>query len=195
MRFGCDRSRSTCVIAWRGASPLATAKPWPMVRTPRLAACSTPSTPSLSEATRCAWISPPNTSPISSSSSSRPTFRSAFLRFVSMPALLPRGSIPPWQGFYTRSITSGTEGTPQHYHMIPTHQDHVLGLQQVMTNQQPVELTPIQPRSEKAVDRPVTAPFAAPTRKPSHGHTTADREYRLDHSSQLAKCRRLNALA
>jgi hypothetical protein len=79
--------------------------------------------------------------------------------------------------------------------MIPTPQDHVISVQQVMTHQEPVELTPMQARIEKALDRAVTTPFAAPARQPSHGHATADREHRLDHASQLAKRRRLNALA
>jgi hypothetical protein len=35
-----------------------------------------------------------------------------------------------------------------HYDMIPTHQDDVIGIQQVVANQQPVELTPMQARIE-----------------------------------------------
>ena len=49
MSFGFDRSLSTCLIAWRGARPLATASPADGPNS-RLAACSTSSTPSLSEA-------------------------------------------------------------------------------------------------------------------------------------------------
>jgi hypothetical protein len=40
---------------------------------------------------RCAWISPPNTRPISSSSCSHSTSRSASLRGASMPSLRPSG--------------------------------------------------------------------------------------------------------
>jgi hypothetical protein len=39
--------------------------------------------------------------------------------------------------------------------MIPTHQDDIISVQQVMTNQQPVELTLTQGRIEQALDGPV----------------------------------------
>jgi hypothetical protein len=57
----------------------APAKPWPMARMPEVAACSTPSTPCVSDATRSAWISSPKMSSTNSSSCTRPTCRSGLL--------------------------------------------------------------------------------------------------------------------
>jgi hypothetical protein len=51
------------------------------------------------------------------------------------------------------------------------------------------------PEIEQALDRSVTAPFAAPAREPFHGHAAADGEHRLDHATQLAKGRGLGTLA
>ena len=79
--------------------------------------------------------------------------------------------------------------------MIPTHQGDLIAIPQVMANQEPVELKPVQGRIEQALDGSVTAPFAAPARQPFHGHATADREHRLDHASELATWGGRNTLA
>ena len=79
--------------------------------------------------------------------------------------------------------------------MIPTHQGDVIAIPQVMANQEPVELQPVQGRIEQALDGSLTAPFAAPARQPFHRHATADGEHRLDHAPQLAERSWLNILA
>ena len=82
-----------------------------------------------------------------------------------------------------------------HRHAIPTHQDDVIKIQQLMANNQPIILEPVQVGSEKTLDRPVAAPFIAPARQTSHGHVTADREHDLDQSPQLTRRRRLSGQA
>ena len=79
--------------------------------------------------------------------------------------------------------------------MIPTHQDAVMDSSQMVTHQQPMALPPLHARRAQALARAVTAPWATPTRQPLHGHAAADREHRLDHSSQLAQGRQRNTLA
>ena len=79
--------------------------------------------------------------------------------------------------------------------MSTTHQDDSIGVQQMMAYQEPLQVTPVHARIEKAVDRPVTAAFAAPARPSSHGDPTAHRPHRLDDPSQLTKRRRLSVLA
>jgi len=46
--------------------------------------------------------------------------------------------------------------------MITTHQDDIIGVQQMLAYQEPLQVAPVQARIEKALDRPVTAAFAAP---------------------------------
>jgi hypothetical protein len=79
--------------------------------------------------------------------------------------------------------------------MIPTHQDDIIGVQHMMANEEPVEMTPIQAGIEKTLDRPVTAAFAGPAGQASHGHPTAHGQHRLNHPTQLAQWGGLNALA
>jgi hypothetical protein len=43
--------------------------------------------------------------------------------------------------------------------MIPTHQSDLIAIPQVMANQEPVELQPVQGRIEPALDGSVTAPL------------------------------------
>ena len=70
--------------------------------------------------------------------------------------------------------------------MISAHQEDIIGVQQLLANQDEVELTPMNAGRKKTLDRPVTAAFAGPARQTSHGHTTAHRQHRLDHPTQLA---------
>jgi hypothetical protein len=79
--------------------------------------------------------------------------------------------------------------------MISTHQDDIIGVQHMMANEEPVEMTPVQAGSKKPLDCSVTTAFASPAGQASHGHPTAHGQHRLDHPTQLAQRGGLNALA
>src|SRR6266850_1907727 len=101
-------------MAWRGARPGATAHPCPIARTPRLAACRTPSTPAVREARRCAWTAPPKTSSMSPSRASRPHGLSCGLRPSGTRSLRRYAShLLNRRDSYMNSASCETEGMPQ----------------------------------------------------------------------------------
>jgi hypothetical protein len=51
----------------------------------------------------------------------------------------------------------------RHHHIIATQQDHIIRLQQMVSNQHPWQRRPTAAGRKQPLDRPITSPFARPS--------------------------------
>src|SRR6266446_8833818 len=83
----------------------------------------------------------------------------------------------------------------RHDHFIAAHHHHIVWLQQMVTNQHPLELAPADTGIEKTLDRSVTAPLVGPAGKALHSHASCHRQHRFRHPTELAERGRSQILA
>src|SRR5712691_8144663 len=69
----------------------------------------------------------------------------------------------------------------RHDHFIAAHHDHIVWLQQMVTNQHPLELAPADTGIEKTLSRSVTATLVGPAGKALHSHASCHRQHRFRH--------------
>jgi hypothetical protein len=74
----------------------------------------------------------------------------------------------------------------RHHHVIAAHQNHIVVIQQMVTNQHPLQPVPAHVGMEKTLDRPVTAALTRPAGKPPHRHSTGHRQHRFGNPTKLA---------
>jgi hypothetical protein len=83
----------------------------------------------------------------------------------------------------------------RHDHFIAAHHDPLVWLQQMVTNQHPLELAPAETGIEKTLDRSVTATLVGPAGKALHRHASCHRPHRFRHPMELAERGRSQILA
>src|SRR4029077_1273246 len=75
----------------------------------------------------------------------------------------------------------------RNHHVITAPQDPIIGLSQRVPNQHPWPRGPAEAGGEKTLDRPVTAPFASPTRHAPHRHAPGHRAPRFAHPDEVVQ--------
>src|SRR6266566_4003458 len=73
--------------------------------------------------------------------------------------------------------------------------DHFVWLQQMVTNQHPLELAPADTGIEKTLYRSVTATLVGPAGKALHSHASCHRQHRFRHPMEVAERGRSQILA
>src|SRR6266704_747972 len=83
----------------------------------------------------------------------------------------------------------------RHDHVVTGHHDHIVLIQQMVTNHHPLQHAPIETRLAKSLYRPVPTTWASPARNAPHRHASGHRHHRCRSPTELAQCGRIETLA